>query len=217
MQENFDTALKSILTSEGFYTPSRGWTDDPVDNGGPTLAGVTYNEYCRYIGRPDLIRNDKNWDQSVKDALRAMPDEHIANYYRKVKWDVVRGDELPPGVDLAVCDVCVLHGPGKGRQFYRRVLGLGDSMKPFSDDDIRTVWTDNVNWDAVIEAIGEQRLQHYAAICARNPSQNRFLKGWTNRARRTTAQCCDLAPDRSGQSVPSTEVGRTDDHELVEV
>ncbi|MEQ1669905.1 MAG: glycosyl hydrolase 108 family protein [Hyphomicrobium sp.] len=216
MKHNFIIALHNILRSEGFYDGKRGWTNDPEDSGGPTLAGITYNNYCEYIGEPGLCRpkNDRNWDPAIVRALRNITDDQISDFYRTKKWSVVRGDDLPPGIDLAVVDVCTLHGLGKARSFYRQALALPESMRPFSDEELRAVWDTSVDWDHVIEAIAGLRRKHYYAIITKYPGKRKFLKGWLNRTRTVTAQCCELAPDRSGETMLTlADHGRCDDPE----
>lgn len=205
MQENFQIALEAILRSEGFYDGKRGWMNDPNDNGGPTLAGITYNEYCRYVGRADLCRpkGDRNWDPAVVEALKAIPDEHIAEYYRSKKWNVIKGDALPSGVDIAVADVATLHGPGKAAQFLREAIGY----------DAGTTITDHVAQSAreypdpadIVSYIAFARRDHYDRICAANPSQKKWLKGWKNRTARVEAQCLELC---SRAACELTDYGR---------
>lgn len=212
MQENFPKALKSILDSEGFYDGKKGEMNDAADSGGFTIAGMTVGNYCEYYGLPK-VADPHNPPEEIKASMRRMTEEHLGPYYKAHKWDDIRGDELPPGVDLAVADVCVLHGPGKGRQFFRRALGLGESMGKLSDDDIRAAWADTVNWDVLIEAIAAARRDHYERIIAAYPAKSKWRKGWFNRTARVTAECCALAPDRGGDVGLLTDHGRADHDE----
>jgi lysozyme family protein len=197
MQENFAVALKSILESEGWNDGKKGEMCDPADSGGFTVAGMTVKNFTDYFGLA-AEANVHSPSEATKAQMRAMTEDHLGPYYKTFKWNVIRGDQLPPGVDLAVADVCTLHGPGKARQFLRRVLGMGDSMKAFEDAVIQAVWADNVNWDTVIEGIAQCRRDHYEGIIANKPANAKWRKGWLARTSRVTAQCCTMAPDRHG-------------------
>jgi lysozyme family protein len=44
--------------------------------------------------------------------------------YRRLYWDVVRADELPPGLDLAVFDLAVNSGPARAAKMLQAALGV---------------------------------------------------------------------------------------------
>lgn len=210
MIDNFNLALTSILTSEGFYDGKKGEMNDPDDTGGFTVAGMTVRNFTSYYRLPN-VSDVHNPPETIKQQMRALTEEHLGPYYKREKWDTCRCDELPPGIDFSVADVSTLHGFGRARQFYRRSLALGDSMKPLLDSEIDRVWKDDVDWDLVIHSIGQQRLNHYHNIVKNKPSQRKWLKGWTNRTQRITAQCCSMAPDRSGFNV--ADIGKPEEIE----
>lgn len=93
----FDDCLPRILKQEG------GWSNDPIDPGGPTNKGIILRVYAAYLGRQPTL--------DVVPLLKNIPDDHLRDIYRRNYWQLVRGDELPPGVDLAVFDYGVNSGP----------------------------------------------------------------------------------------------------------
>ena len=189
MKENWETALRSILDSEGYRDGKRGWMNDPADNGGPTLAGITYNNFCEFKGYPTA--KGRAWNPQIVDELKGISAEDIGKFYHQAKWAPIHGDDLPGGIDLAVADVCVLHGPGKAREFLRTALG----MPPKGPIDEIVVQAARVhpNWCDVVHSIASQRRAHYDRIIAHNPSQNKWRKGWYNRTVRVEDQCTALA------------------------
>jgi len=91
--DRFSTVLAETLTHEG------GWADHPKDPGGATMKGVTLATYRQY------------YPNATKADLRKISDADLKMIYRTGYWDKVRGDDLPPGVDLMTFDVAVNSGP----------------------------------------------------------------------------------------------------------
>ena len=107
MRGDFPKALPRILVYEG------GRCDDAHDPGGRTNQGVTqqtYNMYRRSKGLPE------------GDVWCIAPNE-VADLYTIHYWNVVHGDELPAGLDLAVFDAAVNSGPGQAGKWLQRALG----------------------------------------------------------------------------------------------
>lgn len=108
MRENYKECLAAVLKYEG------GYVNHPKDPGGATMKGVTqgtYNAWRKQQGLPS--RPVKQIEQSEIEAI-----------YRNGYWDVVKGDELPSGLDLAVFDYAVNSGPGRAIRHLQAVLGV---------------------------------------------------------------------------------------------
>lgn len=104
---NFDKCLKAVLAYEG------GYSNHPKDPGGPTNFGIiqrVYDPYRKALGKPT---------QSVKKITS----QEVRAIYKKNYWDVVRGDDLPSGVDLCVFDGAVNSGPSQSVRWLQRALG----------------------------------------------------------------------------------------------
>jgi len=100
---NYLACMKQMLIYEG------GYSNHPSDPGGVTLEGVIqtrYNEYRRAVHKPQ-----KALVPSMRYQVEWIAERNAI--YRKYYWDVVKGDSLPAGVDLAVFDYCVNSGPGR--------------------------------------------------------------------------------------------------------
>ena len=107
MQSNFENCLKKLLVHEG------GWSDHPADPGGATMKGVTLQVFREFKRNPHL----------GKEELRNISDEDLAAIYKKRYWDVVRADELLPGVDYTVFDCAVNSGPGRAVKILQTCVG----------------------------------------------------------------------------------------------
>jgi lysozyme family protein len=103
----FETALLLVLRHEG------GFVEHPRDPGGATNLGVTLQTLSRARG----------YAVSTQD-LRNLTVEEATEIYRRLYWNVIRADELPPGLDLALFDLAVNSGPSRAIMLLQKVLGL---------------------------------------------------------------------------------------------
>lgn len=87
--------------------------DDPHDTGGRTCMGVIKRVY-------DAFR--KASGKATQDVWRIADDEIRAIYYRQY-WTPIRGDELPPGLDVKTFDMAVNAGIGTGAKCLQRAVG----------------------------------------------------------------------------------------------
>ena len=110
-KDNFAACLAATLTHEG------GWSDHPSDPGGATMKGVTIGRFREYY--PGATKND----------LRNISNADLQRIYRRSYWDVVRGDNLPYGVDLATFDAGVNSGPARGAKWLQRAVGVAQDGK----------------------------------------------------------------------------------------
>lgn len=106
MQANFARALPATLKYEGT------WADHPKDPGGATMKGITLATYRRY--KPG----------ATKAQLRAISQAEVETIYRAGYWNPVRGDDLPPGLDLSVFDAGVMSGPSRSVKWLQAALGV---------------------------------------------------------------------------------------------
>jgi lysozyme family protein len=112
MKANFQRCLAEVLKHEG------GWADHPSDPGGATMKGITIGTYAQWKGR-----------KVTKAELRAITDDEVATIYRRKYWDVVRGDDLPAGLDLVAFDAAVNSGPARGARWLQQGLGVNADGK----------------------------------------------------------------------------------------
>lgn len=103
---NFDACLKEVLKHEG------GYANHPDDPGGMTNLGVTKRVYEEWVGHP------------VSEAImRSLTPAHVRALYKVEYWDVVKGDDLPVGVDLCVFDFAVNAGTNRAARYLQLMTG----------------------------------------------------------------------------------------------
>ncbi|HZB63076.1 MAG TPA: glycosyl hydrolase 108 family protein [Microvirga sp.] len=106
-RSSFEHSLALVLLQEG------GFVHHPGDPGGATRFGITRETLSRARGRPASVAD-------VRDLTRV----EAAAIYRRFYWDVVRADELPQGLGLAVFDLAVNSGPSRAVRMLQGVLGV---------------------------------------------------------------------------------------------
>lgn len=107
-EQDFKQSLALTLAYEG------GYSNNPADPGGPTNQGITqrvYDAYRKLAGLPV---------QSVK----LISSLEVSDIYRKQYWRLIRGDDLPPGVDYAVFDFAVNSGVSRAVRYIQQQIGV---------------------------------------------------------------------------------------------
>lgn len=109
---NFDICLREVLKHEG------GFVNHPKDPGGMTNLGVTKAVYEAWIGHP------------VSEAImRGLTVSHVKALYKAQYWDVMKGDDLPIGIDLCAFDFAVNAGPNRAARYLQLMVGaVGDGI-----------------------------------------------------------------------------------------
>ena len=155
--DNFESALKVVLNHEG------GFTNDPMDPGGPTNLGLTMRDWLSYYGTHGTI-----------DDIKALTPRTAAPIYKKLYWDAMGLDNIKSyPLALVIFDQGVL----SGIYFALGQIQILAGVKV--DHKMGTLTID------AIERIDNKKLtlqflracmQHYIRI-----GQPRFLEGWLNR------------------------------------
>lgn len=106
-----DTSFDAILGYEKVY--EGGYANHPADKGGPTMCGVTQRVYDGYRRAKGLQRR----------SVKQLEYEEWKDIFRRQYWNVIQGDRLPVGVDLAVFDGALNSGPYQSALWLQRALG----------------------------------------------------------------------------------------------
>lgn len=158
MKQNFDYAFDLVMQSEG------GYVNDPSDHGGETNLGVTKAAWAAYLGRP------------IQDGeMKALTQEMVKPFYKKMYWDKLRGDELPGGVDYAAFDFGVNAGVGQAAKFIQRTAGVTADGAIGPGTMAAVAKMDPV---VLLSGFTRQKEDFYNSIIERNPTQEKFRKGW---------------------------------------
>lgn len=162
---SFEQAIEAVLASEG------GYSDDPLDRGGPTQWGITQATYDQWRTRQGL---------PVQPVTGIGQDEAQA-IYRTDYWERCGCDDLPAGIALLVFDTAVNSGPLRALMMLQASVGVTQdgSLGPATRAALHA-------FDAaeLVRRYTDQRLDWYARICQATPPQTRFLRGWISRARK---------------------------------
>lgn len=158
---------------EQYFTRSKktGWSDDPLDHGGPTQCDVTlktYTAYCRKKGLP----------LPTKAQLRNIPFDQWREILKESFWDLWQADHIvwQPIAEILV-DWVWASGP-KAIRLAQPIIGV-------TADGIvgpKTLAAVNgANPTALLTRLRNARIQYVENKVKREPSQKKWLKGWINR------------------------------------
>lgn len=122
----FNTCLAETLRWEG------RWSDHPRDRGGPTMRGIIITVYAGHrgiyvpAGGWKALRQHMGGEayEALKHDLRNISDADVEAIYRRDYWSMMRGDDLPAGVDLAVFDFGVNSGVSRSIRLLQNLLGI---------------------------------------------------------------------------------------------
>jgi len=170
-QAETDDMLDIILKHEG------GFVNDPLDRGGATNFGITQKTYSGWIGRRATVAEVRDIKMETAKII----------YYRRYYLSP-RINSLPEKVQTLVFDCAVNHGPRQAIKFVQTVCNLAgfDVGRVDGANGPRTQAAAAEAYKSMgnffINAIVDERIDFYHRIVARNPTQQRFLKGWLKRA-----------------------------------
>lgn len=174
MTERFKKIIKIVLWNENGSTAC-GYVNDPNDNGGETVSGITRKNH------PEL----KIWEnidtrptERAKKVYRPTFEEweEIYNVYYRKYWKKIQGDSFKDELlSLHVFDMAVNSGVYNASKLLQRVLGVP------TDGIIgeRTLTVANMRKDTVSLYIRERKRFYNEAAKAR--ANSKFLKGWLRR------------------------------------
>ena len=161
MNANFDVSFDRVMQSEG------GYVNDPSDHGGETNLGVTIGAWGAYLGRA-----------IQPGEMQALTKDAVKPFYKAMYWDKARCDDLPTGVDYAVFDFAVNAGVTRAAKLLQRSVGADDDGVIGS---VTLALVKKTTPGKLLENFTEQKEAFYNTLAERNPTQQKFLKGWMNR------------------------------------
>ena len=161
MKGNFERALAIVLRHEG------GFVNHPNDPGGMTNNGITKKVYDAYMGKV-----------TTEQEMRDMPENHVAEIYKKQYWDRVNADSLASGLDLSVFDWAVNSGCGRAVKALQKCVGVKQ------DGGLGPITLKSVNEhdaEELIEMKSVERETFYRKL----KTFEHFGKGWLRRNKET--------------------------------
>lgn len=181
MKETYDKALYEVLRHEG------GYVNHPKDPGGATNKGVTQNTYNSWRRSRGLSAR----------SVRLITDGEVASIYRQNYWNVVRGDELPFGLDFAVFDFGVNSGPSRAVRYLQALVGAAQDgrMGPLTLAAVARY----PDTEQLINRYMDRRLAFLRSL----GTWPTFGKGWTRRVSEVRAEAIALAQRGRAMNPPA--------------
>ena len=172
MSENFNYAIPFILQHEG------GWVNDPDDSGGETYCGISRNNFPNWPGWRliDIAHGSATFPANLK--LVGGLSDLVAEFYRQNFWQA-SWDDLDKRVAAKVFDISVNCGESWGPKILQRALTV-------TDDGIVGQHTidaaNSMDTTALLTLMASKLDEHYEAIVAATPRDQKFLSEWKERA-----------------------------------
>lgn len=198
-----DKFIDDVLAAEKYP----GYTDDPADTGGETLAGVSRRWNPDWIGwarveaakrRASFVRLDRAALARLRDLLAADKKmfQLVREFYGRKYWDALSGDslyEIDPPICLELLDASVNHSARTAAKFLQRALNIMNRQQKTWPDIEVDGHVGRQTISVLLRAIGSSgaadvlrfvvliRASRYIRIVERKESQERFVRGWLNR------------------------------------
>lgn len=173
MMKNIDQLLDELIVREG------GYSNDPADSGGETMYGIT-----KVVARA----------HGYHDEMRNMPKSVAKNIYQDQYWTLPRFDLVAqrlPSVAEELFDTGVNMGPMVAAKFLQRALSVLVEGPPLVVDGaigrvtlyaldafIKQRGKDKAA-AVLLRLLNAQQAVRYMEIAEKNPSQEKFMFGWT--------------------------------------
>jgi lysozyme family protein len=157
---NFEAALKFVLGEEG------GFSNNPNDGGGVTMAGVTQKAY-------DSFRRRHGY--TAKAVTKSTAAERKQLYFEDY-WKPAGCELLHIPLDILHFDSAVNHGPATAIKLLQRAANVTDDGI-FGHRTAAAVGAAPCLFDRYLI----ERYQFYGEIINNDRSQLTFICGWMNR------------------------------------
>ena len=166
---NFDLAYQKTALFEG-----AGLTNDPADRGGMTFAGISRKSNPEWSGWAAVDAEDL-------EAAKAL----LKPFYKSEYWDrLMLGQLLNQLLSEELFDTAVNCGKRKAVTILQGALNL--LLQDVSSDGVmgyKTLAAANAYKypKSLLKVMNGLQFEHYRALCAKDPSQLRFFRGWMER------------------------------------
>lgn len=168
---SFANAMQRLLDEEG------GYSNNPMDHGGPTNHGITQHDLAVWRGKPVTAQDVK--DMSVDEATAI----YKAHYWDAINLPAIHSETLQE----IIFNQGVLCGPQTVVMHLQRILMLKQ------DGKIGPVSLAAINAHPQPKVLAMQLMcdmqQRYVDIVLKNNSQIIFLHGWLRRTHAMMLEC----------------------------
>lgn len=144
-----------------------GFVNDPIDNGGATMIGVTLTTYRTYFGQ----------NKSVED-LKQISDSEWSYIIKTAYWDACHGDEVR---NQSIAEIFIdwnVNSGIAGIRAFQRAQGL--RADGIVGPKLLSI-LNSPNEEVIFNRIKSARESYYRKLSMNNPALFKFLRGWLNR------------------------------------
>jgi lysozyme family protein len=187
MSEAFTDAVNRVLDIEA------GYSNDPVDRGGETICGIARNYWSDWAGW-DIV--DRMKEKGLEPVVTTQLTSLATDLYRVHFWNRLRCEDLGSGtLAFELFEMAVNMSVHKAATVLQEALNLlnrdGKSWPEILEDGAVGPKTLKVLGMLLNERRGEHNIvklvnalqaEHYIKLARRSPTQERFLRGWLDRA-----------------------------------
>lgn len=166
---NFEKYFPKLVEWEG-----SAFENVPGDKGGPTKYGVILSEW-------KAKGWDKNGDGKIDvEDLKLISANDAMSIVKSHYWDVLKADQINnQSIAEMLVDFAYTSGVTTSARKLQEVLGtVADGI--IGPNTLNKINTSDPQ--KTFDNFKQKRINFYKAIAENNPSQNKFLKGWLNRA-----------------------------------
>lgn len=157
MGAKFEQAIVKTLMYEG----GSKFTDDPVDKGGITKYGISQRAY------PDV-------------DIYNLTEHQARVLYKRDYWDCIRADEiLSQRIAETMFDAAVNMGVRIASQIAQKSAEILPADGIIGSQSLRAI--NKIDIELFIAKFAIRKIERYANIVHKDPSQKKYLFGWINR------------------------------------
>jgi lysozyme family protein len=166
--QNLEPSLDFVFIEEG------GYTDDPNDPGGATNLGITLRVLTAWRHTAVSKQDVRNLQRGEASAI------YVANY-----WNVIRGPDLPGGIDLMLFDMGVNMGTARAARLLQTAVGVvaDGAIGPGTLEATR-----GKDAAGIIGTLVDERTKFYESL----PTFPHFGTGWLGRVQRARTRALAL-------------------------
>lgn len=175
-----------------------GYVNDPVDRGGETCRGIARRFHDRWSGWALVDKIKTEHPDDFKRRIDDSPEiaKLAKDFFRTQFWNPVRGDKIPDQhLANKVFDTAVNQGIGSSVRYLQESLNLlnrnqqdyadieiDGSMGPATLETIdKFLRLEQGRPDYLLKLLNLMQAFRYVEIMRRDPTQERFARGWLNR------------------------------------
>jgi len=167
-----------------------GFSNHPLDKGGPTMMGVTLQTLINAskvaMAYHFAVSFDKDGDGDVDiDDLRKLSRSDVREIAKVLKFYVPAFEQMDPLLAVKTFDLGYNCGPKVGRIMLQTAITACSGVHLTLDGDLGPTTLSTLHLctpEQVYTNLVQVAKIHYNAIVARDPTQKVFLNGWLRRA-----------------------------------